>query len=133
MLRPDPGHTSRRVRSAAFFHIALVGTDLASVMQGRDAVKQERRRVDLAPPGDRAFFARSIAISSVCHRVRVPARSPSPVSANPPTMPRCICWRGRQYRLTDGERADLTQVVEGHTGPHDDDAARPRTNGLEDR
>ena len=32
--------------------------------------------------------------------------------------------RPKQYRLTDGERADLTQVVEGHTGPHDDDAAR---------
>ena len=37
--------------------------------------------------------------------------------------------RPKQYRLTDGERADLTQVVEGHTGPHDDDAARRR--GIE--
>jgi hypothetical protein len=32
--------------------------------------------------------------------------------------------RPKQYSLTDAERADLVQVVEGYTSPHDHDAAR---------
>ena len=32
--------------------------------------------------------------------------------------------RPKQYPLTDAERADLVQVVEGYTSPHDHDAAR---------
>jgi hypothetical protein len=32
--------------------------------------------------------------------------------------------RPNQYRLTDAERPDLIQVVEGFTGPHDHEAAR---------
>jgi hypothetical protein len=32
--------------------------------------------------------------------------------------------RPKQYPLTDAERADLVQVVEGFTSPHDHDAAR---------
>ena len=32
--------------------------------------------------------------------------------------------RPKQYPLTDAERADLIQVVEGYTSPHDHDAAR---------
>jgi hypothetical protein len=32
--------------------------------------------------------------------------------------------RPKQYALSDAERADLIQVVEGFTGPHDDEAAR---------
>jgi hypothetical protein len=39
-------------------------------------------------------------------------------------MPQCISWRGRSNTLTDAERADLVQVVEGYTSPHDHDAAR---------
>ena len=31
---------------------------------------------------------------------------------------------GGQYPLTDGERADLIQVVEGYTSPPDREAAR---------
>jgi len=32
--------------------------------------------------------------------------------------------RPKQYPLTDAERADLVQVVEGFTSPHDHEAAR---------
>src|SRR5215471_13698612 len=32
--------------------------------------------------------------------------------------------RPKQYTLTDAERADLVQVVEGYTSPHDHDAAQ---------
>jgi len=32
--------------------------------------------------------------------------------------------RPKQYPQTDAERADLVQVVEGYTSPHDHDAAR---------
>jgi hypothetical protein len=60
-----------------------------------------------------------------CRCVRVPARSPSPVVGKPAHDAALhFLARPKQYPLTDAECADLIQVVEGYTSPHDHDAAR---------
>lgn len=71
------------------------------------------------------FFARSIPIIGAMSLRPRPRRKPqSRTSVSAYNAALHFLARPKQYPLTEAERADLIQVVEGFTGPHDHEAAR---------
>jgi hypothetical protein len=71
------------------------------------------------------FFARSIAISrAMSLRPRTRPKPNPRVSKPAHDAALDFLARPKQYPLADAQRADLIQVVEGYTSPHDHDAAR---------
>jgi hypothetical protein len=82
-----------------------------------------RGRID--PPVAGLSFGRGFAISGhmvLRSRPRRKAQPRTSLSAHNAALH--FLARPKQYPLTEAERADLIQVVEGFTGPHDHEAAR---------
>jgi hypothetical protein len=71
------------------------------------------------------FFARSIAISRAMSPRPRPRPKPKPRVSKPAHDAALhFLARPKQYPLSESERTDLIQVVEGFTSPHDREAAR---------
>src|SRR5215831_16495552 len=72
-----------------------------------------------------AFYSRSRAYVR-CMSLRPRSRPKPQPRVSKPAHDAALHFLGRpkQYPLTENERADLIQVVEGFTSPHNHDAAR---------